>query len=103
MPFGLPTPTGSLGAAGLASFALPFGHEGQYFAQPLVLNNGRLIDLLEPVKGAMGQVAPLVPDAQTAVRVVDHRDALAGEGTCDFVRFEKEQHLVVLRNGALSC
>jgi hypothetical protein len=55
------SPWGSL-AAGHVQLFLPLGDVGQHRPQPLVLDNGGLIDLLQPIKGSIGQVNAVVAD-----------------------------------------
>src|SRR3954447_12073414 len=43
----------------------------------------------------------LVLDRKSTVGIVEHRDALAGEGPCDRVRLEDEQHVVILQRQAV--
>jgi len=90
------SPRSFLGAA-LGLFRLSRGHIGKNLAQPLVLDDRRLIDLLKLVEGSIGQVAAFVADGDAPIGIIDDRHALAGERTRHFVRLEHEQHLVVLQ------
>ncbi len=56
---------------------------GQHFSQPLVLDNSSLIDLLQSVERPVRQVTAFVLDRKPSVGVVEHGDALAGEGAGD--------------------
>ena len=49
----------------------------QHRAQPLVVDNRPLVDLLDLVKGAVSQLDALVTDRQAAGGVVDYGDPLA--------------------------
>jgi hypothetical protein len=59
---------------------LPLRDVGQNLAQSLVLDNRSLIDLLQLVENLVGQVTAFVLDRKPPVGIVDHGDALAGEG-----------------------
>src|SRR4051812_29814494 len=45
---------------------------GQHRTEPLVLDNGCLVDPLQPVKGAVGQVDAVMADRQTTIGVVEN-------------------------------
>ena len=79
----------------MSSSLLPFGDVGQHGAKPLVLYHGGPVHLLSAVEDPVGQLQALMLDGQPSVRIVDDRDALAGEGTRHLVRLEDEEDLIV--------
>src|SRR3954468_16884244 len=89
------SPWGSL-AAGHVQLFRPLGDVGQHRPQPFVLDNGGLIDLLQPIKGPIGQVNAVVADRQTPIGVVENGNPPARQRPADRVRLKKEQDLVVL-------
>ncbi len=91
-----PRRRGALALRLYCPFALPLCHKGQHLAQSLVLDNRGLVDFLQPVKGPVGQVDAPMANGQPSIRIIDHRDTLAGEGPCDLARLEKKHHLFVL-------
>ncbi len=52
----------------------------QRLTQPLVLDDGALIDSGDPVEGAVGQGQPLVTNLDPTVGEVVNGDLLAGQG-----------------------
>src|SRR5215212_2956911 len=96
VPVSLTTPPWGSRAAGHVLLFLPLGDVGQHRTEPLVLDKGRLVDLLQPVKGAVGQVDAVMADRQTPIGVVEDGHPLARQGPADRIRLKEEQDLVVL-------
>src|SRR3954468_10703464 len=96
VPVSLTTPPWGSRAAVHIQLFLALGDVGQHRTEPLVLDNGRLVDLLQPVKGAVGQVDAVMADRQTPIGVVENGHPLARQGPADRVRLKEEQDLVVL-------
>ena len=71
--------------------------EGERGAEPLVLDNRALVDLLYLVEGAVGQRDALVEDRQPAIGMVHHSDPLADRRLGLLDRFQNEEDLVVLQ------
>jgi|SRR5579872_4481468 len=95
MPLYLPTSArGFFGSRFLFERLLPFGDIGQNLAQALVLDNRGLIDLLQSVERPVRQVAAFVLDRKPSVGIIDHGDALAGEGTGELVAYSKSSGLI---------
>jgi hypothetical protein len=59
---------------------------GQYGAEALVLDDGRLVDLAELVEDPEGQIEAVVADGKASVRVVHDRDPLPCEAACSLAR-----------------
>ena len=78
--FGLAFAARGLFGAAIVARLLLRGNEGPDGAEPLVLDDRRLIDLLNLVEDAIGQVEPVVTDRQAPVRIVDDRYTLMGRG-----------------------
>src|SRR6266404_1084875 len=96
------TPAGrSLAAmSGFAALLLIADHR-QYCPQPLVVGDRTLVDLLDLVEGAVGQLDTPIADRQPAVGVVDDSYALADRRLGLLARFHDEEHLVVLQRQRL--
>ncbi|MNQ92019.1 hypothetical protein D3C85_1074230 [compost metagenome] len=67
------------GAGGRAETAvvaqrLHLGRNGQCVTQALVLNDGALVDLREPVVGGVGQGSAIRPQLDAPVRILGHLD-----------------------------
>ena len=65
MPVSLTTSPRSALAAVHVQLFLALSDVGQHRTEPLVLDNGCLVDPLQPVKGAVGQVDAVMADRQT--------------------------------------
>src|SRR3712207_3185094 len=79
---------------------LPFADVGQYGAETLVLDDGRLVDLAELVEDPEGQVEAVVADGKASVWVVHDRDPLPGETACSLGWLQEDQQLVVMERQA---
>ena len=96
VPVSLTTsPRSALAAVHVQPF-LALSDVGQHRTEPLVLDNGSLVDPLQPVKGAVGQVDAVMADRQTPIGVVENGNPLARQRPADRVRLKEEQDLVVL-------
>src|SRR5262245_37972849 len=76
---------------------LLLGDVGKHRTKALVLDDGSLIDLRPLVEGPIREVHAIVPDRKSAIRIIEDHDPLAGQGSCDLVRLQDKQHLVVLQ------
>src|SRR6266404_1005219 len=83
-----------LGRAGHVELLLLLGDVGQDRAQALVLDNRGLVDLRPFVEGAIREIDPIVPDRQSPVGVVNHRDSLARQRPRNPGWLQDKQHLV---------
>src|SRR3954463_6977354 len=97
----LTAPARRLLAPPQVALLLPLGDVGQNRPQPLVLHHRRLVHPLALVKGPIGKLQALVLDRKSTVGIVEHRDALTGEGPCDVVWLKDEQHVVILQRQAV--
>src|SRR5215213_925540 len=97
----LTAPARRLLAPPQVALLLPLGDVGQNRPQPFVLHHRRLVHSLTLVEGPIRKLQPLVLDRKPTVGIVEHRDALAGEGPRDCVRLEDEQHVVILQRQAV--
>src|SRR5271168_3446075 len=88
-------------AARLRAFDLPLADLREDGAEVLVLDDGGLRNLPQLVKSGVRQVEPAVADRQSAVGIIDNRDALAAELAGDRVRLEQEHDFVVLQGQAV--
>src|SRR6516162_2911259 len=68
--------------------------EGERGAEPFVLDNRALIDLLDLVEGSVGQLDTVVADRKPAIGVIDDGDPLADRR---LGRLQNEEDLVVLQ------
>ena len=68
--------------------------ESERSAEPLVLDNRPLVDLLDLVKGTVGEFDPAVADCQAAVGIIDHGDPLADRRLGLVGRFQDEEDLM---------
>src|SRR5262245_871485 len=75
---------------------LLLGDVGKHRTKALVLDDGSLIDLRPLVEGPIREVHAIVSDRKSAIRIIEDHDPLAGQGSCDLVRLQDKQHLVVL-------
>ena len=80
--------------------------KGERSAEALVLDNRPLVDLLDLVKGTVGEFNPAVADCQAAVGIIDDGEPLADRRLGLLAWLQDEHNLVVLqgqrlRQGAL--
>ena len=84
-------------AASFCTFDLPLADVREDGAEVLVLDDRRLRNLPQLVKGGVGQVEPTIADRQPAVGIIDDGDALAAELARDLVRLQKNRTLSYCR------
>ena len=85
-------------AADRRQFGLHPAAKLQRLAEPLVLDDGALVDAADLVEGAVGQRQALVADLHPPVGEVVDRDPLAGQVAGQIAGLEEEQHPVVLQS-----
>src|SRR5215218_5347541 len=90
VPVSLTTSPRSALAAVHVQLFLALSDVGQHRTEPLVLDNGCLVDPLQPVKGAVGQVDAVMADRQTTIGVVENGHPLARQRSGDRVRLKEE-------------
>ena len=89
-------------AAPLRSAAkLLLADEGERSAEPFVLDNRALVNLLDCIEGPVGKFDALVADRQATVGIIDDGDPLADCRLRLFARLQDEQDLVVLQRQRL--
>ena len=93
----LATPPRCLGRPRHVQLLLFLGNVGEHWAEAFILNDGSLIDLRPLVEGPIGQVHAIVPDRKSAVWIIKDHNPLACQRSCDLIRLQDEQHLVVLQ------
>src|ERR1700726_1394639 len=69
----------------------------QYRAQPLVVGNRSLVDLLDFIEGPIGEFDAVVTDRQPAVGVVHDGHPLTDRRFCLIAWLKDEEHLVILQ------
>src|ERR1700682_1927173 len=79
-----------LGRTGYFELLLLLGDVGQDGAQALCPDDRGLVHLRPFVEGAVGQIDTVVPDRQSSVGIVNHRDPLAGWDSWRSGRFRIE-------------
>ncbi len=84
-------------AARFCTFDLPLANVREDGAEVLVLDDRRLRNLTQLVKGGVRQVEPTIADRQPAVGIIDDGDALAAEFASELVWLDQEHDLVVLQ------
>ena len=93
----LATPPRCLGRPRHVQLLLFLGNVGEYWSEAFILNDGSLIDLRPLVEGPIGQVHAIVPDRKSAIWIIKNHNPLACQRSCDLIRLQDEQHLVVLQ------
>ncbi len=75
----LPLAARRLRAPSLGGFDLPLADVRENGAEMLVLDDTRLRNLAQLVKGAVGQIEPPITDGKPAVRIIDDGNTLAAQ------------------------
>ena len=88
-----PRPAATLGPAAQLFVA----DHRQHRSQVLVVGDGALVDLANLVKGAVGEVDPVVADHKPSIRVVENGDVFADCCLGQLARLQNEDYLVVLQ------
>src|ERR1700720_2564370 len=84
-------------AASFCTFDLPLADVREDGAEVLVLDDRRLRNLTQLVKGGVRQIEPTITDRQPTVGIIDDGDALAAEFASELVWLDQEHDLVVLQ------
>lgn len=76
--------------------ALALCYVGQNLTEPLIFDDGSLLNLLQLIESSIGQAHSAIFYLKGAIWVIDDRNALPGEGTRHRGGLEHEEDLVVL-------